>query len=75
MLLSVSRNSLQTPSLVDIILRNFTLSNSTILVEDLIRWKRCSEIFLSGYCASNIANKNMAGKYQNILVLVSSTLY
>ena len=36
-LLSISRNSLQTPSLDDIFFRNFTLSNSIILVEDLIR--------------------------------------
>ena len=50
LLLLASRNSLQTPSLVDIILRNFTLSNSTILVEDLIRWKRCFEIFFIGHC-------------------------
>ena len=70
-----SRNSLETLSLGDIILRNFILSNSTFLVEDLIRWKRCFEIFLIDHCASDIANKNIAGKYQNILVSVSSTLY
>ena len=75
LLLSVSRNSLQAPSLVDIILRNFTSSNSTILVEDLIRWKRCFEIFLIDQCASDIANKNIAGKYQSFLVSVSATLY
>ena len=75
LLLWVSRNSLQTPSLVDLILGNFILRNSTLLVEDLIRWKRCFEIFLIDHCASDIGNKNIAGKYQNILVSVSSTIY
>ena len=67
LLLPVSRNSLQTPSLVHVILGNFALSNWTILVKDLIRWKRCFEIFLIDHCAIDIANKNIAGKYQNIL--------
>ena len=74
MLLSVSRNSLQTLSLVDIILGNVTLSNSTISVEDLIRWKRCFEMFLIDNCAGDTANRNIAGKYQNILVSVPFTL-
>ena len=37
MLLSISINYLQTPSLNDIILVNFSLSNSIILVEDRVR--------------------------------------
>ena len=45
------------------------------LVEDLIQWKRCFEIFLMDHCASDIANKKIAGKHQNILVSVSSTRY
>ena len=40
LLLSISKNSLQTPSLDYILLGNFTLSNSVILVENLIRWNR-----------------------------------
>ena len=75
LLLSVSRNSSQTLSLVDITLRNFTLSSSAILVKDLIRWNRCFEIFLIDHCAGDIVNKNIAGKYRNIFVSVSSTLY
>ena len=63
LLLSISSNSLQTPSLDDILLGNFTLSNSIILVEDLIRWKRGFEIFLIDYYADDIGNKNIAGKY------------
>ena len=42
---------------------NFISSNSIILVEDLIKWKRCFEIFLIDYCAGDIGNKNIAGKY------------
>ena len=56
LLLSVSANSLQAPSLVDLV-------------------KRCFEIFLIDHGASDIANKNIAGKYQNVLVSVSFTLY
>ena len=44
-LLSVSRNSLLTPSLDDICFRNFTFSNSIILMEDLIRWNRVFKYF------------------------------
>ena len=62
LLLSFSRNSLQTPSLYDIIWGNFTLSNSIMLVEDLIRWKRCFEIFLIDHLTDDIGNKNIAGK-------------
>ena len=57
LLLQISRNSLQTPSLDDILLGNFTLSNSIILVEDLIRPKRGFEIY-----PYDIENKNIAGK-------------
>ena len=47
LLLSISRYSLQTPSLDDILLGNFTMSNSIIFVEDIITWKRDFEIFSS----------------------------
>ena len=57
LLLLFSKNSLQTPSLDDILLGNFTLSNSIILVEDLIRPKRGFEIY-----PYDIENKNIAGK-------------
>ena len=60
--LSVSRNSLQTPSLDQALLGNFTLSNSIILVDDIIRWKRGFEIFLIDHYA-DIGNKNIADKY------------
>ena len=60
--LSVSRNSLQTPSLDQALLGKFTLSNSIILVDDLIRWKRGFEIFLIDHYA-DIGNKNIADKY------------
>ena len=45
------------------VLWKFTLSNLIILVEDLIRWKRDFEIFLIGYYAGDIRNKNITGKY------------
>ena len=75
LLLSILRNSLQTPSLDDILLGKFTLSNSAILVEDLIRWKRGFEIFLIKHGAGDIKNKNIAGKYSKTPVSVSTTLY
>ena len=56
-------NSLQTPSLDGILLGNFTLSNSIILVEEFIKWKRCPELFLIDYCAGDIRNKNITGNY------------
>ena len=61
--LSISRNSPQTPFLDDIFLGNFASSNSIIFVEELIKWKRCFEIFLIDHCASDIGHKNIAGKY------------
>ena len=51
------KNSLQTPSLDDILLGNFTLSNWTILVEDLIRPKRGFGIY-----HYDTENENIAGK-------------
>ena len=54
-LLSVSRSSLQTLSLDDLFLINFTLPNSNILLEDLIRWKGYFEIFLIDHSAGDIA--------------------
>ena len=64
LLLSISRNSLQTRSLSpsSILLGSFTLPNSIILVKDLIMRKRCFEIFLIDHCAGDIENKNIAGK-------------
>ena len=60
-----SWNSLPTPSLDAILLEKytFTMSNSIILVEDLVKWKRCFEIFLIDHCAGDIGNKNIAGNY------------
>ena len=61
--LPISRISLQVPSLYDILLGNFPLSNPIFLVEDLIRWMRWFEIFLIDHCAGDIGNKIIAGKY------------
>ena len=63
----ISGNSLQTLSLADILLGNFTLSNSIILVEDVIKWKRGFEIFLIDHYHGDIRKKNIAGKYQKFL--------
>ena len=63
LLLSISRNSLQTPTLGDILLGNFTLTNSVISVKNLITWKRGFEIFLIKQFAGDIGNKNITGKY------------
>ena len=46
-----------------IFLGNYTFSNSNILVEELVKRKRCFEIFLSEHCASDIGNKNIASNY------------
>ena len=61
-LLSFWRNSFQTTSLDDKSLGNFTLSNSIILVEDVIKWNKSFEIFLIGHYASDVGNKNITGK-------------
>ena len=46
------------------LLGNFTLSNSIIFVEDVIRCERdIGEIFLIDHYAVDIENKNMAGNY------------
>ena len=47
----------------DILLENFSVSNSIILVEDQIRWKRGFEIFLIDHYAGDIGNKNIVSKY------------
>ena len=60
LLLSISRSSLQTPSLDDILLEN--LSNSIIPVKDLIRLRNGFEIFLIDHYAGDIEN-NITGKY------------
>ena len=73
--MSISKNYHQTLSLDDILLGNFTLPNSIILMEDWIRWKRGFETFLIEHCAGDTGNKNIAGNYQKILVSVSPTLY
>ena len=51
------------------------LANSVILVKDWIKLKRGFEIFLIDPCAADFGNKNIAGKYLKILVLMSPTLY
>ena len=66
MLMSVTvnfKNFLQTPSLDDMLLVIFTLSNSIISLKYLIKWKRGFEIFLIDHYAGDIGNKNIAGKY------------
>ena len=73
--MSISRNSLETPSLNDVFLRNFTLSNSNILLEDLIRRNKGFEIFLIDCYYSKIGNENIDGKYQKILLKVLPTIY
>ena len=62
-LLSIFRNSLQTPSLDYIFLGNFTLPNSIILVEGLVRSNRGFEIILIDHYAGDIGNTNITGKY------------
>ena len=57
LLQSISRNYLRPPSLDNTILGSFPSSNSIILVEDIIRWKRCFEIFLIFNFAGDIGNK------------------
>ena len=59
----ISRNSLQAPSLDDILLGNFTLSNSITLVEDLKKWKRGFKRFFTDRYAADIRRKNIAGNY------------
>ena len=75
LLLSISRISPQTLSLYNILSGNFTLSNSIILVENLIRGKRAFEIFLIDHCASDIGNKSTAEKYLKNLASMPPTQY
>ena len=63
LLLSISTSSLQTPSLDDILLDNFTLSNSIIPVKDLIKLRKGFEIFLIDHYAGGIEKNNITGKY------------
>ena len=49
------------PSLDDIFLENCTLSNSIILAEDLIKWKRAFKIFLIDLYDGDIGNRNITG--------------
>ena len=62
LLLSISRNSLWTPPLDDILLVNFKLSNSINSMKDLIGWKRGFAIFLIDHYAGDIGNNNITGK-------------
>ena len=73
--MSISKNSLEAPSLNNIFLGKFTLSNSIILAEDLIRWNRGFEIFLIDRYDGEIGNINIAGKYLHFFLIVSPTLY
>ena len=73
LLLSISRSSLQTPSLDDILLEN--LSNSIIPVKDLIRLRNGFEIFLIDHYAGDIENNNIIGIYKKIFAPVPPTLY
>ena len=73
LLLWISKNPLQTPSLDHILLGNLILSNSIILAEDLIRCEKYFETCLIDHCASDIRNKKITGKYLKILVSVSPT--
>ena len=59
----ISKYSLQTPSLDNILLGNFKFSNSVIFVKDLIRWMRGFEMFLTDHYTGDSANKKIAGKY------------
>ena len=57
-LLLISRDSIHTLSSDDILAGNFTWSNSTILVEDVIKWKKDFEILMIDYYAGDIGSKN-----------------
>ena len=54
--MSISRNTLETPSLNDEFLGNFTLSNSNILLEDLIRRNKGFEMLLTDCYYGKIGN-------------------
>ena len=43
-----------------ILVENFTCSNSIIIVEGLIRWKRGFEMFFIDHYVGDIGNKNIA---------------
>ena len=60
-LLSFSRNSLQKPSLDNILLGHFTLWNSIILVKDRIKSKMHFEIYFADHYACDIGDKNIVG--------------
>ena len=72
--MEISRNFLETPSYNDIFFGNFRLSNSIILVEDLIRWNRGFQIFSTDRYDDEIGNINIVGKYQKSFPTVSPTL-
>ena len=55
--------TLQIPSLDHALLENCTLSNSIILLEDLIKWETGFVIFFIDHYANDTGNKNIAGKY------------
>ena len=54
------KNFLQAPSLDDMLLVIFTLSNSIISLKYLIKWKRGFEIFLIDHYAGDIGNKKIS---------------
>ena len=60
LLTSISRSSIQTSSSDYMFEGNFTWSNSIILVEDLIRWKKSFEVFLIDHYTCDVINKNAA---------------
>ena len=63
LLLSISKNFLQSPSSDDTLSGNSTWSDSFILVEGLIRLKRGFNIFLIDHYVGDTWNKNIAGTY------------
>ena len=63
LLLSISKNFLQSPSSDDTLSANSTWSDSFILVEGLIRLKGGFNIFLIDHYVGDIWNKNIAGTY------------
>ena len=72
LLLSISRNSLQTPSSGDINEGNFSLSNSIIFVEDLIKWKRGLKHFWS---TAIFEIQIFLVRNKKVLLSLSPTLY
>ena len=66
-----SRIPLETPYLDHIFTGNFTLSNSIISEEDLIRWNKGFEIFLIDHYAGD---QSLASIQKTVLITVPPTL-